>query len=268
MGYILQNINYFINVSIFFGFVVSFKKISHDLIIRLIIVSIIMSFINTTFLYANLLIKNIFILLGLGFTCRFIVKLTYKEFVIKYMIFLAMNFLCELLTVPLFSSYLKDGIFHVSALIQIIITVILNCLLFAVLKGHLYFLKNIMYLKNNYFISFCLLLMLMTISSLLAVLFTINIFQYYIYLGNFVNPPFLIFLYIIWIILLAMIIYHFIRQYHDEKNRIAMQEIPAHYQKLLNQISLKDQEDYSRLKHDIINYLQTYNALQNDKKGE
>ena len=125
-----------------------------------------------------------------------------------------------------------------------------------------------MYLKNNYFISFCLLLMLMTISSLLAVLFAINIFQYYIYLGNFVNPPFLIFLYIIWIILLAMIIYHFIRQYHDEKNRIAMQEIPAHYQKLLNQISLKDQEDYSRLKHDIINYLQTYNALQNDKKGE
>ena len=65
-----------------------------------------------------------------------------------------------------------------------------------------------------------------------------------------------------------MIIYLFIRQYHDEKNRIAMQEIPAHYQKLLNQISLKDQEDYSRLKHDIINYLQTYNALQNDKKGE
>lgn len=268
MSYIIQNINYFINVSLFFGFVVSFKKISYDLFFKLIIISIVMSLINTTFMYANLLIKNIFILIGLGLTCCFIVKINFKEFLLKYMIFLAMNFLGELLIVPIFSSYIKNGIFHVPWMSHTLLTLAINCALFAVLKGHLYFLKNIMYLKNNYFVSFCLLLILMTISSLLAVLFAINIFQYYPHLNSLVNPFCLIFLYITWIVVLITMIYFFIKQYHDEKNRIAMKEIPAHYQKLLAQISLKDHEDYSRLKHDIINYLQTYNALKNKKEGE
>lgn len=268
MSYFIQNINYFINLFIFFGFVVSFKKISRDLLIKTACISLIVSFISITFLYKNLLSKNLLMVIVFGYSSHKLLKTSYKEFIIKYLIFLCMNFICEMVCAPLFSKYLQNGIFHTEWWAHILLTVLLNIVLFAVLKGHLYFLKNIMYLKNNYFISFVLLISLITLSSLLGVLFSINIFQYYQDISNYVTPVILSCLYIIWGILLVLIIYLFIRQYHEEKNKMAMNEIPLYYQKLMEEISLKDQEDYSRLKHDIMNYIQTYNTLKQDDKGD
>lgn len=268
MNYIIQNINYFLNLFIFVGFIVSFKKISHDLLIKTVLISLIVSLISTTFLFQSLVLKNLLMVIIFGFSSHQLLKTSYKEFIIKYIIFLCMNFVCEMVCAPLFSKYFQNGIYEANWWAHILLTISLNILLFAVLKGHLCFLKNIMFLKNNYFISFILLISLITLSSLLGVLFSINIFQYYQDISNYVTPAILSFLYIIWGILLVLIIYLFIRQYHDEKNKIAMNELPLYYQQLMEEISLKDQEDYSRLKHDIMNYIQTYNTLKQNDKGD
>lgn len=267
MNYLILNINYFFNIFIFFSFVVSFKKIPRTVLLKIIIISILISTMITYVLFRYLLIKDLFLIITVTLTSYFLLNKNIKDVIIKFLIFLSVNFISELLVGPLYANFMQDGIFHMLWWAHILLSVCLNISLFIMLKGHLYFIKSFAFLKKDYFISFCVLLSLIMISSLLGTLFSMDLIHYYEHF-DFVPIVFIVFLFILWIILLITLIIIFIRQYHDEKMRLMLSELPNTYQQLLEEISLKDQQDYTRLKHDILNYIQIYKTIDDERKEQ
>lgn len=267
MNHLILNINYFFNIFIFFGFVVSFKKISWLLLSKIIIVSLLISTIITYGLFNNLVIKDLFLLISISLTCYFLLKKNIKDIFVKFFVFLSINFINELLVGPLYSAFLQDGLFHMIWWAQILLSICINIILFIMLKAHLYFIRSFEFLKKDYFISFCVLLLLIAVSSLLGTLFSMDLIHYYEYF-DFVPIFFIAVLFIIWLILLIALIIIFIRQYYDEKDRLMMNELPATYQQILKKITLKDQQDYARLQHDILNYIQIYKTIDDHERKE
>lgn len=267
MNHLILNINYFFNIFIFFGFVVSFKKISKQTLSQIVLISLLTSTVITYILFRSLIAKNLFMFIVSALTGYFLLDRTMKDIVVQFIVFLSIGCINELLVTPLYSGYMQNGIFHMVWWAHILLSVCLNIGLFIMLKAHVYFMNSMAFLKKEYFFSFFTLLLLIFISSLLGTLFSLDFYEYYEYF-DFVPVFFIFVLFTIWIILLITLIIIFIRQYYDEKDRLMMNELPATYQQVLKKISLKDQQDYARIQHDILNYIQIYKTIDDNERKD
>lgn len=108
-------------------------------------------------------------------------------------------------------------------------------------------------------------LIIISISSLLAIFNTFNVIKYYENLIPFQNYVYII-LFITWLLLIIMLFRQFKIQSTKIKEDILISKYNEEYQKkLLSSIKEENDEYYSRLRHDLINYIQTKQTIDKNK---
>ncbi|WP_296877316.1 hypothetical protein [Thomasclavelia sp.] len=260
---IIININYFINIFLLYYFFKPVKRISLSQFIRTILAALLITITVSTIFVSNIFLKNIFVIIIYLITNKFIYHVKTKKSLVNYLIFFTLNLFVELIIPPLFSNHLNNGIFHMTTKSQIMMALSCNFLLIFLLKAHHYFTNQISIFDKKIFPTFILILMTVMISAILGTFLSIKILSYqeHIYIGVIYLY---ILLFIIWICLLLLLIYKLIDQYKKTKAEALIQETSEYYQKILALSSLENNHDYDRLKHDILNYIQTYQTI--DKK--
>lgn len=260
----LDILNYFFNSLLFFYLLDNKKKLTFKNKIVIIIIALFTSTIIFKFLYAYLFQKNIITLASFIITGISIYHLSVKKIIFKYFIFLVLSFLNELLAILFFHNYLENGFFHMSYNIKIIFVIFINLSIYIFIRIYYCFVNEI-YNYKKFKLSSIIMLMIISISSLLAIFNTFDIIKYYENLIPLKNYAYIM-LFIIWLFLIIMLFRQFKIQLTKIKEDILISKYNEEYQKkLLSSIKEENDEYYSRLRHDLINYIETKQTIDKNK---
>lgn len=269
---IISILSYIINylVLLYFGNLFFSKNPSKKEYFFMLSTSILISILQSTIFYQFIEIKSFLTLVNLYLFNKLTYHAPFKKILLYMAIFTISAFVSEILCVAigyLIYPEMVNGLDTVLFYDRLFLGLLSNVCLACILTILLFFTKIFIQFYKNYFNTFILLLAMMFTSSYLAVQCTTK--YYASFKNNTIIPPLLLFssVFIIWLIAITFLIRELKRVYYTIEQEILIKKLMIEYQKQTETL-LKEQnsDQYSYLRHDIMNFIQTYATIQEKEK--
>lgn len=250
------------------------KKLSRKNYLFIFTIFFIVVFAFSTFFYNYSGIK-VFSTLSLAFIIykKYYLSSTRKA-VICIILYMIALFLSEAVSTFIFilisPDILKSGVYNMNALPRGILYLTSNILIYLILKISLYFTRSTIQFSKSYLKTFCILLSMISLSSYIAIFCVAQ--DYNFELEFSISIPissFIIFLFLSWFIAIIIFIIELKKLTKKIEKEILMQKTVQQYQEQIDiYLQEKNNFNYQFLRHDIMNYIQTYATLIHDEKVE
>ncbi|OUQ34686.1 hypothetical protein [Massilimicrobiota timonensis] len=255
---ILRTCSYALNWLLYFYLVhhIFPKKLNSMHIILIICMTIIGSLISSNLFYLNFIYKNIVSLIIFISTCYIIYHKPLKRLLMIYIYNFILSIIGEALIAPIFiDSNLSLSSWSLAFTMQ-------NLFFFIEIKIFLIFYhKKIHNLLTEHF-SYLLIISLLILFSVFTCIFMNMHYIKYISLALSQINMIIFISFIIMLILFVLSIIKLQKIYTELKNKWLIQSLLDEYQKQCFETTKHQQQlEYQRLRHDIINYIETYQRL-------
>lgn len=258
--------SYALNWILYFYFIqnIFLKKLTLKDYLIMITAIILGSFISATSFYLHFVAKNILSFSLFTLTCYYLYKKTFRRIIILYIYNYIFAIIGEALVAPIFLQSPATSLSWIFAYIMH------NLILFIEIKIFLIFHNKNGYRLVSQDFSYLLVISLLIIFTIFASIFINILFLKYIFLST-KKIQFIILLSACFILIFFILsIYKLKKLYYDLKSKAIIQDILNEYKNQCLDITNQTSDQYyQKLRHDIINYIETFQRIyEKDEKNE